>query len=106
MPVVIFDDRSTLATDTYLVDGINFIVALIFRNNTFAATNISFTVPVAADGKLLACTGGGVTSKKIIRLVYTGMSFENIQLCSMCIYVVGCACVCVGESRTKVAGSL
>ena len=54
MLVVIFDDRSTLATDTYLVDGINFIVALIFHNNTFAATNISFSVPAAADGKLLA----------------------------------------------------
>ena len=61
MLVVIFDDRSSPSTDTHLVDGITFTVALIFLNNTFTTSNISFTAPAAADGKVLACTGGGVT---------------------------------------------
>ena len=47
--VVIFDDRNTLGSDTYLVDGITFTVALIFLNNTFTTSNISFTATPAAD---------------------------------------------------------
>ena len=75
MLVVIFDDRNSPGTDTYLVDEINFTVALIFLNNTFTNSNISFTAPAAADGKVLGCTGGGVTSKKTLRIVTSGMSF-------------------------------
>ena len=74
MRVVFLDDQNSPGTDTYLVDGINFTVALIFVNNTFTTTNISFTAPAAADGKVLACTGGGVTSKKTLRIVTSGMS--------------------------------
>ena len=74
MLVVIFDDRNTPGTDTYLVDGITFTVDLIFINNTFTTSNISFIAPAAADGNVLGCTGGGVTSKKPIRFVNNGMS--------------------------------
>ena len=74
MLVVIFNEQIPLGTDTHLVDGINFTVALIFLNNTVTTSNISFTAPAAADGKVLACTGGGVTSKKNIRVVTSGMS--------------------------------
>ena len=72
--VVIFDDRNSPGTDTYLVDGIAFTVALIFLNDTVTTSNISFTAPAAADGKVLACTGGRVTSKKPLRIVTSGMS--------------------------------
>ena len=74
MRVVIFDDRNSPGSDTYLVDGITFTVALIFVNNTFTTSNISFTASAAADGKLLVCTGGRVNSKIPIRVVTSGMS--------------------------------
>ena len=74
MQVVTLDDRNSLGSETYLVDEITFTVALIFVNNTFTTTNISFTASAAADGKVLARTGGRVTSKKIIRVVTDGMS--------------------------------
>ena len=74
MRVVIFDDRNTLGSDIYLVDGINFTVALIFLNNTFTTSSISFNAPEAADGKVLGCTGGRVTSIETIRIVTSGMS--------------------------------
>ena len=74
MQVVTLDDRNSLGSETYLVDGITFTVALIFVNNTFITSNISLTASAAADGKFLACTGGRVTSKKIIRVVTSGMS--------------------------------
>ena len=73
MRVVIFNGNSP-GTDTYLVDGITFTVALIFLNNTFTTSNISFTAPATADGRVLACTGAGVTSKNILRVVTDGMS--------------------------------
>ena len=72
--VVNLDDRNSLGSDTYLVDGITFTVALIFVNNTFTTSNISFTASAATDGKVLACTGAGVTSKKTIHVVTNGMS--------------------------------
>ena len=74
MRVVIFDDRNSPGTDTYLVDGITFTVALIFLNNSFTTSNISFTATPAADGKVLGCTGGRVTSKETLRIVTDGMS--------------------------------
>ena len=74
MRVVFLDDRNSPGTDTYLVDGITFTVALIFINNTFTNSNISFTAPTAADGKVLGCTGAGFTSKETIRIVTSGMS--------------------------------
>ena len=61
MQVVTLDDRNSLGSETYLVDGITFTVALIFVNDTVTTSNISFTAPAAADGKVLACTGGRVT---------------------------------------------
>ena len=73
MRVVVFGAQNSPGTDTYLVDGINFTVALIFLNNTFTTTNISFTASAAADGRVLACTGGGVTSKIPIHVVTSGM---------------------------------
>ena len=74
MRVVIFDDRNTLGSDIYLVDGINFTVALIFLNITFTTSSIRFNAPEAADGKVLGCTGGCVTSIETIRIVTSGMS--------------------------------
>ena len=74
MLVVFLDDRNSLGSDTYLVDGITFTVTLIFLNNTFTTSNISFTAPAAADGKVLGCTGAGITSKETIHIVTSGMS--------------------------------
>ena len=72
--VVTLDDRNTLGSDTYLVDGITFTVALIFQNQTFTTSSISFNAPEAAGGKVLGCTGGRVSSIETIRIVTSGMS--------------------------------
>ena len=74
MLVLNVDNQFSLDTDTRLVDGITFTVGLIFRNSTFTTSNISFTASAAADGRVLACTGAGVTSKKTLRIVTSGMS--------------------------------
>ena len=71
--VVTLNEQIPLGSDTYLVDGITFTVALIFLNNTVTTSNISFTASAAADGKLLACTGGRVTSIESLRIVTDGM---------------------------------
>ena len=72
--VLTVDNQFSLDTNTRLVDGITFTVGLIFQNSSFTTSNISFTASAAADGKVLACTGAGVTSKKNLRIVTSGMS--------------------------------
>ena len=74
MQVITLDDRNSLGSETYLVDGITFTVALIFLNQTFTTSSISFNAPEAADGKVLGWTGGCVTSIETIRIVTSGMS--------------------------------
>ena len=74
MRVVFLDDRNSLGSGTYLVDGITFTVTLIFLNNTFTTSNISFTATPAADGQVLSCTGGRVNSKGTIHIVTRCMS--------------------------------
>ena len=60
------------ASMVFMEDGINFTVTLIFLNTSLTISNISFTATLAADGKVLSCTGGGISEPATICVVSDG----------------------------------
>ena len=80
MRIVTLDDLSD-ASMTFMVDGIDFTVTLIFVSTTLTISNISFIATPAADGKDLSCAGGTLASTATIRVVTDGKPLRYAITC-------------------------
>ena len=80
MRIVTLNDQSD-ASMIFMVDGIDFTVTLIFLNTTLISSNISFTATLAADGKVLQCTGVTAISTATICVVTDGKPLRYAVTC-------------------------